>query len=120
MRPVKIVIRLCNLRADPKLRWAVRYATFSDVTSHLFLYLGILYKDGYNYRRTDVDREITIYMDTLMESESLLFDENLNLCGDPELCKALAAAHDEDFIVNTIFNMRGPRQAKKYLRACAK
>ncbi|XP_052266278.1 ferroxidase HEPHL1-like isoform X1 [Dreissena polymorpha] len=47
--------------------------------------------------RSDVDRELVLYFDSIDEGKSWLVHENLERCGDPAECKRLADAGDPDF-----------------------
>ncbi|KAL4239418.1 hephaestin-like 1 [Mactra antiquata] len=55
---------------------------------------GTLTKDGY---RSDVDKELVLYFDSINEGESWLVDENLKRCQNETACRKLFEAGDPDF-----------------------
>ena len=44
-----------------------------------------------------MDQELVLYFDSIDEGQSLILEENLQRCGDPDECKRLLEDGDADF-----------------------
>lgn len=60
----------------------------------MLTYAGTLNAEG---SRSDVDKELVLYFDSINEGESWLTEENLQRCGNPAECKRLFESGDPDF-----------------------
>ncbi|KAH3871440.1 hypothetical protein DPMN_034642 [Dreissena polymorpha] len=85
-------IRFCSL--VEKYRFKGFYIQTRDFKLDIGIRPGILTPLG---MRSDVDRELVLYFDSIDEGKSWLVHENLERCGDPAECKRLADAGDPDF-----------------------